>query len=133
MKKVGMWASLICAIHCTVLPLLLVLLPTAGVYLFINETFEYVLLGISLIFNITNICFGYRQHKSNKAIALLAFGIFMFVVGKLLHHHNQNHAKLEFDLFNVFMIFGGLLMAVSSILNEKFCNNCKTCGHNHEG
>ena len=62
MKKAGVWASIICAVHCTILPLLMILLPTAGVYLFINETFEFVLLGISLVFNMTNVCFGYRQH-----------------------------------------------------------------------
>ena len=49
MKKVGLWASVICAIHCTVLPLLMVVIPTTGVYLFINETFEFVLLGISTV------------------------------------------------------------------------------------
>ena len=53
--KIGYYSNIICAIHCTILPLLMILLPTAGVYLFINETFEFVLLGISLLFNITNV------------------------------------------------------------------------------
>lgn len=132
MKKVGLWASVICAIHCTLLPLLLVIIPTAGVSLFINETFEYVLLGISLIFNITNVCFGYRQHKSNKAIATLAIGLFIFVVGKLLHHHNHDQKEFYLDWFNFFMILGGLFMALSSYLNDRLCKNCNTCGHNHE-
>jgi hypothetical protein len=127
MKKAGVWASMICAIHCTILPLLMILLPTAGVYLFINETFEFVLLGISLLFNITNVCFGYRQHKSNKAVAVLAVGLFTFVVGKLMHHHNHHHG-IQFDLFNIFMISGGLLMALSSLINDKLCKSCKTCG-----
>jgi hypothetical protein len=127
MKKAGIWASLICAIHCTILPLLIILIPTTGVYLFINETFEYVLLGFSFLFNITNACIGYRQHKSNKAIAVLAVGLFTFVVGKLLHHHN-NHQGFQFDLFNFFMICGGLLIALSSFINDKLCNRCKKCG-----
>ena len=54
MKNVGMWASIVCAIHCTVVPLLAILIPTTGVYLFINETFEFIILGLSLLFNITN-------------------------------------------------------------------------------
>lgn len=127
MKKVGVWASVICAIHCTILPLFMILLPTAGVYLFINETLEFVLLGISLLFNITNVCFGYRQHKSNKAVAVLALGLFIFVVGKLLHHHN-NHQGFQFDLFNLFMVAGGLLMALSSWINDKLCPHCEKCG-----
>jgi uncharacterized membrane protein (UPF0136 family) len=126
MKNVGTWASIFCAVHCTVVPLLAILIPTTGVYLFINETFEFVLLALSLLFNITNICFGYRQHKSNKAVALLALGLFLFVIGRLLHHHNH-HNGFQFDLFNLFMIVGGLLMAVSSFMNDKMCKHCKTC------
>ena len=127
MKKAGVWASIICAIHCTILPLLMILLPTAGVYLFINETFEFVLLGISLVFNMTNVCFGYRQHKSNKAVAVLALGLFVFVVGRLMHRHSEDH-EIHFDLFNIFMVAGGLLMALSSLINDKLCSQCYKCG-----
>jgi hypothetical protein len=127
MKKAGVWASLICAIHCTILPLLMILIPTTGVYLFINETFEFVLLGVSLLFNITNVCFGYRQHKSNKAVAVLAFGIFSFVIGRLMHSHSEDH-KIYFDVFNILMITGGLLMALSSFINDKLCSSCNKCG-----
>lgn len=126
MKNVGTWASIVCAIHCTVVPLLAILIPTTGIYLFINENFEFVLLALSLLFNITNICFGYRQHKSNKAVAMLALGLFLFVVGRLLHNHNH-HSGFQFDLFNLFMIVGGLLMAISSFMNDKMCKHCKTC------
>ena len=127
MKKAGVWASIICAVHCTILPLLMILLPTAGVYLFINETFEFVLLGISLMFNITNVCFGYRQHKSNKAVGVLALGLFVFVIGRLMHNHSDDH-KIHFDLFNIFMVAGGLLMALSSLINDKLCSQCYKCG-----
>ena len=127
MKKAGVWASIICAVHCTLLPLLIIIIPTTGVYLFINETFEFVLLGLSLLFNIANLCFGYKQHKSNKAVAVLAVGLFVFVIGKLMHQHNH-HNGIHFDLFNIFMVAGGLLMALSSLINDKMCRHCKTCG-----
>ncbi len=126
MKKVGLLASLICAIHCTALPLLMIIIPTTGVYLFINENFEFVLLGLSLLFNITNLCFGYKQHRSNKAVAVLALGLFIFVIGRSMHHHNY-HSGIQFDLFNIFMVSGGLLMALSSLINDKLCKHCKTC------
>lgn len=125
--KPGVWASLVCAIHCTILPLLMIIVPTTGVYLFINESLEFILLGLSLLFNIANLCFGYRQHKSNKAVAVLALGLFLFVVGRLMHHHSEDH-QIQFDLFNLFMIFGGVLMAVSSFINDKLCNHCNSCG-----
>ena len=125
--KPGVWASLVCAIHCTILPLLMIITPTTGVYLFINESFEFILLGLSLLFNIANLCFGYRQHKSNKAVAILALGLFLFVIGRLMHHHSKDH-HIDFDLFNLFMILGGILMAISSFINDKLCNKCNSCG-----
>lgn len=126
MKNAGMWASIICAIHCSIMPVVMVLLPTFGIYLFINETIELIILFISLVFNLYNICYGYKSHKSNKAVAFLAIGLFLFLVGRLMHNHNENH-KFVFDLFNLCMISGGLLMAFSSYLNNKLCNTCKVC------
>lgn len=126
MNKVGFWASAICAIHCTLLPLILVIIPTSGVYLFINETFELVFLIVSLLINIANLCFGYKLHKSNKALAILASGLFLFLVGRLLHRHNHDHI-IQFDLFNVFMILGGIMMACSSLINSKLCHSCHKC------
>jgi hypothetical protein len=131
MKKVGMWASLICAIHCTVMPLLLVIVPTIGVYLFVNEILEFFVLGLSLLFNIANLCFGYKKHKSNKAVALLAVGLFLFVVGRLMHQHND-HQEFHFDLFNLFMIAGGIIMTSSSLINDKLCKTCNHCEIEHE-
>jgi hypothetical protein len=44
-----------------------------------------------------------------------------------MHHHNH-HNGLQFDLFNLFMVAGGLLMALSSLINDKLCKHCETCG-----
>ena len=132
MNRLGFWSSLICAIHCTILPLVLILIPTSGVYLFINETFELVFLIVSLLINIANLCFGYKVHKSNKALGILASGLFLFLVGRLLHKHNDEHV-IQYDLFNFFMILGGVMMAFSSFINSKMCNTCKKCECKKDG
>jgi hypothetical protein len=132
MNRLGFWSSLICAIHCTILPLVLILIPTSGVYLFINETFELVFLIVSLLINIANLCFGYKVHKSNKALGILASGLFLFLVGRLLHKHNDEHV-IQYDLFNFFMILGGVMMAFSSLINTKMCNTCKKCECKKDG
>lgn len=132
MNRLGFWSSLICAIHCTILPLVLILIPTSGVYLFINETFELVFLIVSLLINIANLCFGYKIHKSNKALGILATGLFLFLVGRLLHKHNDEHV-IQYDLFNFFMILGGVMMAFSSLINSKMCNTCQKCECKKDG
>lgn len=126
MNKLGFWSSFICAIHCTILPLILIVIPTSGVYLFINETFELIFLVVSLFINIANLCFGYKLHKSNKALGVLASGLFLFLIGRLLHKHNHEHI-IQYDLFNIFMIAGGIMMACSNLINSKLCHSCKKC------
>lgn len=132
MNKLGFWSSMICAIHCTLLPLVLILIPTSGVYLFINETFELFFLLGSLFINIANLCFGYKMHKSNKALAILASGLFLFLIGRLLHKHNYDHV-IQYDLFNLFMIAGGVMMACSSLINSKLCHTCQKCEIKKDG
>lgn len=126
MNKLGFWSSFICAIHCTILPLILIVIPTSGVYLFINETFELIFLVVSLFINIANLCFGYKLHKSNKALGVLASGLFLFLVGRLLHRHNHEQI-IQYDLFNIFMIAGGIMMACSNLINSKLCHSCQKC------
>jgi uncharacterized membrane protein len=129
-QKYGLYASIACAIHCTILPFFLIFIPTIGMTLFINDIFEWLLLAVSLIFNLTTICYGYTKHKSLKTITFLGIGIVLTLVAHLLNEHNHQH--FEFNLYNLFIILGGVLICVSNYLNHKLCTNCKKCSINHD-
>lgn len=129
-QKYGLYASLACAIHCTILPFFLVFVPTIGLTLFINETFEWILLGSSLLINVTSICYGYTKHKSLKTVTFLGIGFILILVSNLLNKHN--HHGFEFNLYNLFVILGGILVCVSNYLNTKLCSKCRKCSSNHD-
>ena len=92
-------SSMICAIHCVVTPLAMAILPYVSISLFITEFYDWLLLSFSLLFNIGNLCFGFKKHKSYKALKYLGIGIGFLLVAKLEHHHEKIHHG--FDPFDV--------------------------------
>jgi hypothetical protein len=125
LKMIAPISSLICAIHCVATPLAMAILPYVSISLFITEFYDWLLLSFSLLFNVGNLCFGFKKHKSYKALKYLGIGIGFLLVAKLEHHHEKVHHG--FDPFDVVMIVGAIFILFSSILNEKLCNNCKRC------
>ena len=127
LDKIGIASSLLCAIHCAILPVLLILFPIISLSFFVSETIELFFLISSLIIGIFSICFGIRIHKNWKIFALLSSGFVILLLGKIFHesylHNNLSH--------NLFMAFGGCLVAFSHYLNDKLCKACKMC-HHHE-
>lgn len=129
-QKYGLYASLACAIHCTVLPFLLIFIPTIGMTLFINDLFEWLLLAFSIVINLTAICYGYTKHQSLKTVTFSGIGIIITLVANLLNKHNHDH--FEFNLYNLLIILGGALICFSNYLNHKLCSKCKKCSINHD-
>lgn len=125
LKMLAPISSLICAIHCVIAPLAMALLPYLSISLFITELYDWLLLSLSLLFNIGNLCFGFKKHKSYKALKYLGLGIGFLLIAKLEHHHEKVHHS--FDFFDIVMIIGAILILVSTVLNEKLCNTCKRC------
>lgn len=121
-------ASLVCAIHCAITPVIMLVLPVLSISLFITETLDWILLVLSLAFNLGNLCFGFKKHKSYKALRYLGIGTGLLLIAKLEHHHEKVHTS--FDLFDGVMIIGALLIFFSAMINEKLCKTCVRCNHN---
>lgn len=134
MKKlalVGSYASLACAIHCAIMPIIVVVFPIASISLFVTEPVEWIILLLSLFLNLSNLCLGYKKHRSLKALILLGIGASLFVIGKLAHSHYENHHNFTFDFYTIILFLGGLMVSLSYWINNLLCNSCKTCNHNH--
>jgi hypothetical protein len=141
LDKAGAVASFLCAIHCAIMPLLLTLLPLMALSVFASETFEWILFGASALLGVTSTCFGYKLHKSRKAIAVLSCGLALLATGRLLHQHNhhdhaplltaeasdQGHDHSHPDTYTIFLVSGGLIVALSHVINHRLCKSCKKC------
>ena len=127
LDKAGMIASITCAIHCMIMPLVITLLPIFGLSLFATEEFEWILLMISAMLGITSLCFGFRKHKSFKAFSFLGIGLTFLVIGRLAHEHVSHFRVFTFDIYLLFLVAGAILVALSHWLNNKLCNACPPC------
>ena len=143
LDKAGATASLLCAIHCALMPLIFTLAPLMALSILASETFEWILFGISAILGTTSICWGYSMHRSRKAVAVLACGLALLSAGRLLHQHHvhttevrahmlvtktdHSHSEGGPDLYTIFLVSGGLAVVASHVINHKLCQSCKKC------
>jgi hypothetical protein len=127
LDKIGVIASTICAIHCTVMPFMLIVFPILSLSLFVSETFEWVFLSASLLLGVTSLCFGYKKHKSLRAFPWLASGLALIVIGRIMHQHTIHQKEMHIDLYNIILFSGGILVALSHKINSLLCNTCTKC------
>jgi len=85
----GIAASLACAIHCAILPVLLTSLPVLGVNIIHNIPFEYGMICLALAIGSYSLFHGYRKHH-HKILPLFVFfsGILLLFL-KQVWHENQ--------------------------------------------
>lgn len=126
LDKVGFLLSISCAIHCTILPILLVSFPYFAISLFISEKFELYIIIASLILSISSVCLGLKKHKNFKIIPFLALGLMLLLVGKFIVSHDENSHT------NIYIIFGGLIVGLSHAINYELCKKCKKCNLNEK-
>jgi hypothetical protein len=120
--SVGSVASLVCAAHCAILPLVIAGLPSLGMGALASAGLEWAFVIFASVLAITSLWQGYRKHRVYRALAFLVPGLIAVWSGVLitsLHHSVVPHA--------VVMSIGGTLIAVAHIINLRL-----THGHVHD-
>ena len=125
--KVGSAASIACAIHCLAMPFVITVMPLVGLSFFASEQAEWMLFAASALIATFNLCWGYRKHKSRKALTMAVIGLTLLTIGRLLDHHSQHHGG--FDWYVLFLVAGGFWVAASHWINRKLCSACHKCHH----
>lgn len=116
--RVGMWASLLCAVHCALLPLALAALPALGLTAFDVIDIDGALAIVATLLGIAMMLLGYRRHRSRWGWALLIPGLILIWLNTFthLHDHSISHA--------VMMCLGGLMIASAHFLNVRLGQSC---------
>src|SRR5690554_1198688 len=109
--RIGMWASLVCAVHCALLPLVLALLPMLGLGALDLVDIDQAFVVFATVLGVTTLALGYRRHRAFGAWALLLFGLALVWANSFtpLHDHSVWHA--------VMMVGGGLMIAAAHFVN----------------
>ena len=118
--RVGLAASLLCAIHCALVPLALSLLPALGLKFGGWVDIDQAFVVFAGLLGATTMTLGYRRHRAFRAWALLAAGLVLVCLGSFtpLHSHGVGHAAV--------MTVGGLALAGAHLLNLRLSHRAAT-------
>lgn len=122
LDRFGAAASLLCAIHCALLPLAIALLPTLGLAVLGSQGFERAFVAFATLLGVFSVAWGYRRHRAVRALSLLLPGLatlWAVVLYQPLHEMPLPHA--------IAMTFGGTLVGLAHIANLRLNH-----GHVHD-
>ncbi len=128
LDRLGATGSLLCAIHCAVLPLLIVLLPSLGIAAWLGAGFELGFVAFVTLLGLFTLAWGYRRHRAMRALGLLLPGLAALWLGVLyapLHHDMIPHA--------ITMTLGGILVGTGHIANLRLNHAINGQDHQHDG
>src|SRR5574337_348715 len=123
--RIGATASMLCAVHCALLPFVLALLPLIGLGFLAGHTFERIFVGCAAALACASILTAYRRHRRPHALFLMVPGIALLVLGVVvnLDVHVVLHTASE--------VTGGVLVASAHITNLVLAHrhHRATCAH----
>lgn len=129
LDRIGAAGSLLCAIHCALLPLAIAILPSLGIAVWLGDGFETGFVAFASLFGLAVLAWSYRRHRAMRALGLLLPGLVALWVAVLyppLHHAAVPHA--------VVMTFGGTLVGLAHVANLRLNHghvHDATCAHSH--
>jgi len=114
LDKVGMWLSGVCAIHCSVLPIMLAFGVGSSLGWMLSHEFEMIILIISLCVASYSLIEGYiKVHRNAKVILLAILGFALLVIG-----HEITIQYLGATLSTL----GGVSILISHFINFRLRN-----------
>jgi len=116
-NAIGVSASVACAIHCALLPLLISTLPLFGVNILDNIYFESGMILIAFLIGSLTLLHGYRKHHHRLA------PLFLFIPGMLILIF-----KHFFSASVIWLVIPSSILILSAYyLNWRYCRIAKHC------
>ena len=112
LDRLGATGSLVCAVHCALLPLVIALLPSLGIATWLGEDFERGFIVFATLLGLFTLIWGYRRHRAVRALGMLVAGLGALWLGVLfdpLHEAVVAHAAV--------MTLGGTLVGLAHLAN----------------
>lgn len=107
----GVGASLACAIHCAVLPLIITSLPILGIEIVDNAWFELMMIFIGMAIGTWSLWHGYKKHHNEILPVVLFSGGMLLLFAKQVWH--------DYQLW--ILPFAVVLIITAHILNYRYC------------
>ncbi|WP_073406165.1 MerC domain-containing protein [Mucilaginibacter sp. OK098] len=116
LDNVGMTASILCAVHCAIVPLLITSLPLLGLGFLANPWVEWSMITFAVFIGFYAIGLSYvRSHHRILPLVLLFGGFLVIIIG---------HIYVTSWREAIIVPFGGLLIATAHFFNYKYTSIC---------
>jgi hypothetical protein len=109
--RVGATASMLCAVHCALLPFVLALLPLIGLEFLAGHTFERIFVGCAAVLACASLVTAYRRHRHPHALFLMVPGIALLCVGIVVN------LDVHVLVHTACVVTGGVLVASAHVVN----------------
>ena len=119
--RIGLWASIACAVHCAAMPVALLLAPALGLSVFGGFDLDQVFVLFATVLGVAMLALGYRRHRKASVWWVLLAGLALVWSNAFtpLHAHGPLHALM--------MVTGGLLVAWAHWRNTRL--SMQVCRH----
>lgn len=123
--RVGATASMLCAVHCALLPFVLALLPLIGLEFLAGHTFERIFVSCAAVLACASLVTAYRRHRRPHALFLMVPGIALLVIGVAVN------LDVHVLVHTTCVVTGGLLVASAHVVNLVLAHrhHHATCAH----
>ncbi len=116
LDKSSVGLSTVCAVHCLLMPVAIVMLPSLAALPFADERFHVFLVFLVLPLSTVALTMGCRKHRSRRVMAVGGIGLVLLVGAALVGH----------DLFGELFeksatVVGASLVALTHVMNFREC------------
>ena len=120
--RLGIFTSITCAIHCTLLPIFVSSL-TLG-FDFLSKGLEWVMMSAALIFGTLSFRHGYkRHHRRALPTVLFIIGYFFLLANLIIVNH----------FIHVFILMASFCIVIAHLMNVYHCSNEGECDQYRSG
>ncbi|GHF00678.1 MerC domain-containing protein [Thalassotalea profundi] len=122
--KFSIGLSMLCAIHCMLLPLLLVALPSLGALQLDNEAFHIWMLIAVIPTSIYALTLGCKKHKRYRLLIWGITGLTLMILAVTLGHNIIGETGEK-----ILTLLGAFCVVIAHFGNFKRCRQHSNCGH----
>jgi MerC mercury resistance protein len=121
--SLGASVSIACAIQCTLVPLLIGVLPLVGLGFLAGDNLETIFLAISIVLALGSFSWGFRHQRRLHIFLFLIGGFALVFMGRVW-------VDEAFEI--AFVVPGTLALAAGHLLNRRLCQLCVACNGEQE-
>lgn len=123
LDRLAIAGSILCALHCLLVPILLTIFPSSISLFLQDESFHHLMVWFVVPSSLIAVFLGCRKHKDFKILAGVSLGLTIIVLTVLFGHDflGEQGEKIA-------TIVGAVFLAISHIRNYKLCrkSDCST-------